>query len=223
MTTLTKAERRLKWLAIALTALVVIAALMSTAHAQAANTVSFELTTAVSNNQITPTLTWSTSPAASSCTASGATDWTGTKAVSGTVTLAAFPATESRGYVLLCSWPGETQAALTWTAPTTFTDGTALPKCASATDTGACLAGYIINFGTSASALTSSRAHMFPNSTSTPVTGLTPGTNYFFAIRAVTGQGAQSDLSNTVSKTTAASVQVSQSAGVKKPTAPTLN
>jgi hypothetical protein len=224
MTTLTKAERRVKWAAILLTGFVIFAALMTAANAQTANTVSFNLTTAISADRqtLTPTLTWATTPAATTCTASGDTAWSGSKAASGTVTLASFPATESRGYVLVCNWPGDTQAALTWVPPTTFEDGSPLPKCATATTAEQCLAGYVVEFGTT-TALGQSRFHMFPNSTSTPVTGLTPGSTYHFAIRAITGLGAQSARSNMVNKTLAQSVQVSQQSGIKLPSAPVLN
>lgn len=196
--------------------------------AKAQNTVDFSLTTTISadKTQLTPKLTWSTTPAATSCTASGAdTEWTATpaKGASGTQTLAAFPATESRGYALVCNWPGDTQAALAWVPPTTMTDGSPLPKCAAATDTGACLAGYLIEFGPNATTLNQSRFHMFPQSTGTPVTGLTPGSTYFFAVRAIAGTGAQSARSNTVSKSLPAGVQVTQQAGIKTPSAPTLN
>lgn len=222
---LTRFERRMKWVGYALVVLVIIASLITASKAEAQNVVDFNLSTAISADKstLTPTLTWSTTPAATSCTASGSADWTGAKAASGTASLAAFPATESRGFVLQCNWPGDTQAALAWTAPTTFTDGSPLPKCATATTQENCLAGYLIEFGTSATTLNQSRFHMFPNSTSTPVTGLTSGSTYHFAIRAMTGLGGQSARSNTVSKTLAPTVQVSQSAGLKIPNAPVLN
>lgn len=218
-----KTDRRLKYVMLALLGAFLVVGGVTAAKAQ--NTVSFSLSTAISADRqtLTPTLTWSTTPAATSCSASGDAAWAGAKAASGAVTLAAFPSTEARGYVLQCNWPGDTQAALAWVPPTTFTDGTAMPKCAASTDTGPCLAGYEIEFGTSATALNQSRFHMFPQSTGTPVTGLTPGTTYFFAIRAIAGTGAQSALSNTVSKALANTVQVSQAAGIKTPSAPTLN
>lgn len=190
----------------------------------AQNTVDFSLSTTISADRmtLTPKLTWATTPAATSCTASGDTEWTGAKTASGTATLTAFPATDLHGYAIVCNWPGDTQAALAWTPPTTFTDGSALAKCATATDTGQCLTGYMIEFGPTAANLNQSRFHMFPASTSTPVTGLTAGQTYFFAIRAITGTGAQSARSNTVSKVLAATIQITQQAGIKLPSAPAL-
>jgi hypothetical protein len=208
-------------------------ALSGTALAQNAVTLT-NTTTINADGTLTPRVSWATTPAATSCTATGDAAWAGNKAASGAVTLAPFPATESRGYFIQCNWPGDTQAALTWVAPTTFepfdhdndpaTPMTQepLPKCAAATDTGPCLAGYLIEFGTSPTNLSSSRFHMFPNSTSTPVTGLTPGQSYTFGIRAITGQGARSARSNTVGKTLAATVTLSQSTGIRTPSAPTL-
>lgn len=209
-------------------ALVALLAASAVAEAQAANTVDLALSTTISTDRttLTPKLTVTTTPVATSCTASGDAAWVtawAAKAPNGTVTLPAFPATDAHGYALVCDWPGDTQAVLAWVPPTTNTDGSVLAKCATPTDTSGCLAGYLIEFGPSATQLTSSRFHMFPQSTGTPVTGLTPGSAYVFAVRAMTGLGAQSARSNTVGKTLAASIQVTQQAGIKTPSAPTLN
>src|SRR5688572_4913924 len=48
-------------------------------------------TTTVGGATVAPELTWATTPAASSCAASGATDWTGPKPAQGTALLAAIP------------------------------------------------------------------------------------------------------------------------------------
>jgi hypothetical protein len=177
-----------------------------------------ETSPAPTAGQVITKLTWATTPAATSCTASGDTAWTGTKAASGTVTLAA--ASPPKSYALKCSWPGDSSAALTWVAPTTNTDGTPLAKCAAATDTGPCLAKYRIYHGASATTLTDVRDHNFPGATSSTWTGLTAGT-HFFGIKAVTGEGAESALSNVVSKTIGPAFEVTQSVGVKVPSAAT--
>ena len=93
------------------------------ASAQTSPTLTFtaELTRGVET--ITPKLTWSTTPAADSCTASGDAAWTGTKPGAGSVTLPAV--NTSKTYSLVCSWPGDT-ARLSWTAPTQYTNGDAL-------------------------------------------------------------------------------------------------
>jgi len=81
-------------------------------------------------------------------------------------------------------------ATLTWTPPTTNTDGTVL------TD----LAGYKIYYGTSSSNLTSSVTLTNAGLTSYVISNLSTGT-WYFAIKSVNSTGAESSLSNTVAKT----------------------
>jgi hypothetical protein len=214
--------------------LIALALLLAAGPVLAQNAGSFTLATrANADGTLTPTLTWSTTPAAASCTASGDAAWTGSKAASGTVTLANFPTTTAKFYALVCNWPGDTQALLTWTPPTQFEpydhDGNPstpnvtenMPRCASATDTGACLAGYRVNWGASATALSQAANVANPNATGFTVTNLTPG-QWFFGVKAFTGQGAESRLSNVGSKTINAAVQWSQSTGVRVPQAPVM-
>src|SRR2546429_3346085 len=86
--------------------------------------------------------------------------------------------------------PTSGTATLSWLAPTTNTDGAAL------TD----LAGYVIYYGTSATALSGTiqltsvglQTYVIPN--------LTPGT-WYFAVKAVASTGVESALSVIVSKT----------------------
>jgi hypothetical protein len=181
-----------------LASLVLVAALScAQALAQTTPTLTFTAETTTGAGSVVPKLTWATTPAATSCTASGDPAWTGTKAASGTQTLAAI--TMSKTYRLTCTWPGSTTATLSWVAPTTNTDGTALAKCAASTDSGPCLAKYRISRGASATALTDTRDHNFPLGTTATWTGLAAGT-HFFGIKAVTGDGVESALSNVVSK-----------------------
>ena len=56
------------------------------AQAQTAGTVTLRANPTSATGSIVPVLTWSTNPVATSCTASGG--WSGTKAASGTQTLA---------------------------------------------------------------------------------------------------------------------------------------
>lgn len=81
-------------------------------------------------------------------------------------------------------------ASLSWQPPTQNTDGSAL------TD----LAGYRIVYGTSAAALTQSVDVPGAGMTAYVVQNLTPAT-YYFAIKAYTSGGSESDVSNVVSKT----------------------
>lgn len=186
--------------------------LPSFVFAQAAPTGSFTLATQINaNGTLTPTLTWSTTPAATGCTASGDAAWAGTKAASGTQTLAAFPASTPKAYALVCNWPGDTQALLTWTPPTQNTDDTPLTN----------LAGYRVHWGVSAASLTQTAQLSNPSLTTYTISNLTPGT-WYFGIRAYTTQGAESALSNVVSRVARAPVEWNQSTGVKVPKAPVM-
>jgi Putative Ig domain len=80
-------------------------------------------------------------------------------------------------------------ATLTWIAPTTNTDGSAL------TD----LAGYHIYYGTSPSALSTVIDIANPATTTYTIASLTSGT-WYFAVNAYTTSGLESSLSNTGSK-----------------------
>lgn len=182
----------------------------SLAIAQDAPSGSFTLSTTVNGDgTLTPTLTWSTTPAAISCQASGNSAWDGPKAASGTETLAPFPTTEPQAYALVCSWPDNSQALLTWTPPTENTDGTPLTN----------LAGYRVHWGRSASVLDSTAQIANPAVTSYSVQDLTLG-EWFFGVRAYTTQGAESALSNIVSKTMQPAAEWSQQTGVRVPRAP---
>lgn len=188
---------------IALLALALLGAFTS-GHAQ---TITFTPETVTGAGSVVPKLTWSTSPAATSCTASGDPDWTGTKAPSGTETLDAIQGT--RTYSLLCTWAGDTTARLSWVAPTTNTDGSTLTKCASQTSTGACLRSFTIHHGDSAAALSQTVTVNDRNATSYTFTSLPPGPESF-SVRAVNADGTPSDLSTVVSKTITASQSVTR-------------
>jgi hypothetical protein len=157
----------------------------SLANAQTAGTITFTANKTSATGSLTPVLTWSTSPAASSCTASGA--WSGTKAASGTQTLSSI--TSSKSYTLTCSW-GSGSATIGWSKPTKNTDGTNLTN----------LASYKVVYGTSATSLTKSKTVSDPNATSTTVSSLSPGT-WYFALRAVSTNATESANSNIASKT----------------------
>jgi hypothetical protein len=157
---------------------------VSVAFAQAGGVITFTAQTTTGDGTVTPVLTWSTAPAASSCTASG--DWSGAKGAAGTETLA--PIMSSATYNLTCTW-ADTTATLTWTAPTKNTDGS------NYTDP----AGYRIEYGQS-EALGQSRAVPDPAATSYVFTDLAAGT-WYFGMRTVNQRGAESERTNLVSKT----------------------
>jgi hypothetical protein len=157
------------------------------AHAQTAGTVTFTVNKTSAVGSLVPVLTWSTSPVASRCVASGA--WTGTKFASGSETLAQI--TASKSYTLTCYWNNGT-ANLTWTAPKTNTDNSAL------TD----LVGYKLLYGTSSTSLAQSKAITGATVTSTTVGSLAGGT-WYFALRAVNSKQLESDNSNVAQRSIA--------------------
>ena len=86
--------------------------------------------------------------------------------------------------------PTNNSATLTWTAPTTNTNGSALTN----------LAGYEIHYGTNPSSLTNTITIANPGATTYVVTNLTTGT-WYFAMSAYTNTGLASPMSNVGSKT----------------------
>jgi hypothetical protein len=102
--------------------LIVLAALAAALAAPvwAQNTIDFDVSTSTGNGQVTTTATWSTTPAAQSCDATGAPEWAGTKAASGTQDLTL---TASVTLNLRCTWPGTSIVEYSWTNATQNTDG----------------------------------------------------------------------------------------------------
>lgn len=190
----------------------------SKAHAQTAPTLTFTAETTTGVESVVPKLTWSTTPAATSCTASGDLAWNGTKAASGSETLAAINA--SRTYTLKCDWPGDTTASLTWVKQLTYTSGAPLT-----------IAKYTIAFGTSLTdvllptppASVQKRDHNFPTSEAASVTGIsTPGT-YFFCLRALDAAGTPSDCGKRADDSSYPAKILSGSASATRSTAIAVN
>lgn len=178
--------------------------LMALASVCGAQTLTFTSNTVTGDISVTPTLTWSTTPAAASCTASG--DWTGAKAVSGTQTLAAI--NSSKTYNLACTWPGDTTVTARWVAPTTNTNGSAYtdPK------------GYKLYWNTGAANEATVRAGQSrvindPATLTTTVTGLATGV-WNFGVMAVNQRDIESPISNIASKTITATSSVTRSVGI---------
>lgn len=86
--------------------------------------------------------------------------------------------------------PANGSATLSWTPPTQNTDGSTIGN----------LAGFRIQYGTSAGALTQTIELGNPGVASYVVTGLSSG-NWFFTVRAYNSSGAESANSNVASKT----------------------
>jgi len=85
---------------------------------------------------------------------------------------------------------GTGTASLIWTRPTENTDGSPLTN----------LAGYIIRYGTSSSALDKTISVGSPGATSVEITNLTPG-NWDFAVSSVNTENVESPFSAVVAKT----------------------
>ena len=150
----------------------------------------------------TTTISWS-STNTSACRGTGA--WTGSEATSGSKPTGAI--TKDLTFALSCSGSGGTvsqsatvtvaasaaaatgEATLSWSAPTSNTNGTAVS-----------LSGYHLYYGNSASSLTNSIAISGANNTSYEISGLTAGT-WYFAVAADTSDGVESAQSAVGSKT----------------------
>jgi hypothetical protein len=126
----------------------------------------------------------STSGATTSATssASAAASATGSASSSTTVSSASSQSTPPA--------PTSKSVDVTWTAPTTNTDGSALTN----------LAGYRIYYGTSPSALSNSVDVPNAGASDYVVQGLTAGT-WYFAVAAYTNTGLESSYSSVVSQT----------------------
>jgi hypothetical protein len=156
----------------------------------AAPTVTLTVTPVSGISPLTVTVAWS-STGASSCVASGG--WTGVKEVSGSEVKTGLLA--SRTYTLTCS-EGSGIAEVSWTPPTSNTDGTPIP----ATGPGA-LAGYKLYAATSTAGVPTATPVVIssPTTLNHTITGLPAGTWYFGA-KAFNASNVDSDMSGLVNK-----------------------
>ena len=189
------------------TALFTIAILLAASgvHAQTAGIVSLRANSTSAQGSMTPVLTWSTNPTATSCRASGG--WSGDKAVNGTQTLPAISA--NTNYTLTCTW-GSGSRVVSWVAPTANTDGSTLTN----------LAGFRVYYGTSSSALTQTQTINDITARSATISGLTPGT-WYFAVRTLNTRSEESANSNIASQAvTGATAANTVSITITNPTPP---
>jgi hypothetical protein len=172
-----------------------LAAFAPLALAQTAGTVTLTASPTSGKGSVPVTLSWSTTPAATSCagsggSAGGAQGWSGALAASGTYTPPAALIT-SQTYTVTCTWTSTT-ATLSWVAPTENTDGSALTN----------LSSYNVYEGP-ASPPGTIIASVPAGTTTYSATNLSAGTNYF-AVTAVNSAQQESALSDIVSKATTA-------------------
>lgn len=157
-----------------------------------------------------PTLTWSsTTPAPTSCAASGDAAWTGAKAASGVLALPAV--TSNKNYVMACTFAADTQAIVSWSPPTTNTDGSPL------TD----LASYNVYWNSGDPSLVTAPSgkvrSVAPAITpTTTVINLAAG-NWYFAVTAINSMGVESAISNIATKAIGAPSVVTKNAALVFP------
>lgn len=156
----------------------------SLTQAQTAGVVNLSANPSSAQSSAAPVLTWSTSPTAQSCLASGG--WSGARAVSGSETQPTIRANTS--YTLTCTW-GDGTASVSWVAPTSNEDGSDLLD----------LAGFKVLYGTSADALTETALVDDNTRTSYTAQSLAPGT-WYFAARAFNTHQVESANSNVVQR-----------------------
>jgi hypothetical protein len=177
---------------------ILIAAIAALALSALADAQTLVLTASPTSADVraTPTLSWSGVPSTAVCTAVGG--WTGTKASSG-VAVAQTEITKTTRYSLNCSWPAVAatngSALVSWAAPIANTDGTPLGAGTGPDD----LAGFRVMYGTAATNLDQSVYTPNAAARSLAVPSLAPNT-WYFAVRAVNGQGLESANSNVATK-----------------------
>lgn len=159
-------------------ALVALAAVLPT---MASAAVTFGASVTNANGSLSTRLTWD-APGATGCTASGHPSWTGAKPASGSLDLPPITLSGTYSLTLSCATAGNGQTLVKWTAVLTNTDGTALTN----------LAGFKVVYGTSATALSQSKAVTSATATSADM-GVLPAGSYFFAVRQVNAAGVESD------------------------------
>lgn len=190
------------WRVALVLAVVVGAGLFFCSPAQAQTPPSMEFSASVTNadGALSTRLSWSTTPAASGCTASGHPAWTGDKPAAGQLDLPAITLSGTYQLTLTCRWPGDSTAELRWSVPTRNTDGTALTN----------LAGFKIYYGTAPAELTQVVNVANAAATAYLLEGLAPAA-WYFSLTAYNSNGVESSRTETVSKTISADADRSSS------------
>jgi hypothetical protein len=169
-------------------AYIVLAAMGSVAFTDARAQVTLSVSPTSADVRATPVLTWS-APTGSVCTASEG--WTGSKASSGTQTLLAI--NETTKFVLSCVTAAGTEkpgtAIVSWTAPTTNSDGTAYLNPG----------GYRMVWGKSTTSLDQTTYLQDPAVRTWTSPALPYGT-WYFGVITFNAAGIESNVSNIASK-----------------------
>jgi hypothetical protein len=173
--------------------LIAAAALFSSAaYGQEEPTLTFTAQNTVGAGSVVPVLTWTTTPAATACEASGAPEWSGSKPSSGNQTLTSI--SSSQTYTMRCTWSGNQRKTVSWTPPTTNVDGSPL------TD----LAGFEVFFNRSPENIEvpgSGSPYVANGVINRVVIGPLLEGEWFFAVKAFNSAGQRSELSSIVSST----------------------
>ncbi len=181
-----------------------LALLPAFAHSQV---MTFTADTTAGDEQVTTTLNWTTTPTAFDCVASG--DWSGSKGSAGSETITV---NDTSTFNLECSWVGGGNAVLSWTPPTTNTNGTPLND----------LDHYSIYYGRTSGGPYTEQVDV-PAPAATHTIDFLPGGTWYFVSTAVNERGVESDYSNEGSKTLPDGESATESIGITvnpKPSAP---
>lgn len=179
--------------------------------ASAQNSVTLDLDL---SNLLAPELTWSATPVAD-CNAMG--DWSGNKGTAGNEILS--PIRTSVVYGLVCDFPGESIATLTWMNPTDNEDGTPYDHSTGVTRLIWTPDGNLASFDCldPTTLPTNLQTTDRPGDQTThTVTGLSPA-DWTFGAFAVNPVGLCSDMSNAAAKTIQGSSQLSESISITVP------
>lgn len=194
------------WIRFALAYAVLAALYLLTDPASAQNTLTFDVDF---SSQSAPVASWSTTPEAATCTASG--DWSGDVGPRGQQTLGAV--TGSFTYAIECSWPGDSISTVSWTNPTENTDGSSYDNPQDVLIFGSSARTEAELGGATCEQLlgqTELEAVRLPDETMHTFTGLAPGT-YNYVAFARNAMGLCSAASNTASSTIQGSSTMSDS------------
>lgn len=152
------------------------------------------------NGQLDTTLTWDAVGAAS-CVASGHPSWEGERPANGSQQLPPITLSGTYQLMLVCHWPGDTSARLSWAAPTENTDGTPYVNAK----------GFTVHTARSADGLADTVGFFVPHSQDAYILEELEEGDHYFCVKAVNDADVASACSDVVSKTIVESETVERS------------